>query len=144
MSIVRVNQMGPMRPHYNDWLFGIIPVLLGIIILLLVLIIAYLWFFHKNDDKQKTVKDESVNEPDNTNFDKIDVAIRLLNDNEKIIVQALVDSGGEMLQKDISSNLGLSRGQTHRSIQSLIERDMVIAENHFNTKKISLANWLEE
>jgi DNA-binding transcriptional regulator LsrR (DeoR family) len=47
-----------------------------------------------------------------------------------------------MLQKDISNELEMTRVQTHRAIQSLIERDIVTSEDHFNTKKITLADWL--
>ena len=73
---------------------------------------------------------------------KIDVALRLLNDNERLIVQALIDHGGEMLQKDISYELELTRVQTHRTVQSLIEREIVTTTDHYNTKKITLAEWL--
>ncbi|MCW4012066.1 MAG: hypothetical protein NWF07_03640 [Candidatus Bathyarchaeota archaeon] len=136
-----VNQMGPMHPYTDSWIIDIIPILLGLIIVLLVLIIVYLWINQNNDRKpEKIVETETVFE--NGSLDKIDVAIRLLTDNEKVIVQALIDNGGDMLQKDISTELGLSRVQTHRSIQSLIERDMVTAVDYFNTKKITLSKWL--
>lgn len=134
-----VNQMGPMHPYNNNWIIEIIPILLGLIIALLILIIVYLWINQNKDRKL-----EKIDEPESEtgNLDKIDVAIRLLNDNEKLIVQALIDNDGDMLQKDISTELGLSRVQTHRSIQSLIERDIVTTEDYFNTKKVTLSKWL--
>ncbi|MCB2171464.1 winged helix-turn-helix transcriptional regulator [archaeon] len=131
--------MGPMHPYNNNWIIEIIPILLGLIIALLILIIVYLWINQNKDRKL-----EKIDEPESEtgNLDKIDVAIRLLNDNEKLIVQALIDNDGDMLQKDISTELGLSRVQTHRSIQSLIERDIVTTEDYFNTKKVTLSKWL--
>ena len=136
-----VNQMGPMHPYNNNWIIEIIPILLGLIIALLILIIVYLWI-NQNKDRKLEKIDEHDSESETGNLDKIDVAIRLLNDNEKLIVQALIDNDGDMLQKDISTELGLSRVQTHRSIQSLIERDMVTTVDYFNTKKVTLSNWL--
>jgi len=133
--------MGPMHPYNNNWIIEIIPILLGLIIALLILIIVYLWI-NQNKDRKLEKIDEHDSESETGNLDKIDVAIRLLNDNEKLIVQALIDNDGDMLQKDISTELGLSRVQTHRSIQSLIERDMVTTVDYFNTKKVTLSNWL--
>lgn len=132
--------MGPMHPTYDSWVLEIIPILLGIIIALLLILIVYLWINQNNKQISKPQKKE-IN-PKNDAHEKIDIAIRLLNDNEKLIVQSLLDNGGEMLQKDISTELGLSRVQTHRSIQSLIERDMVTTEDYFNTKKVTLSKWL--
>lgn len=133
--------MGPMHPYNNNWIIEIIPILLGLIIALLILIIVYLWI-NQNKDRKLEKIDEPDSESETGNLDKIDVAIRLLNDNEKLIVQALIDNDGDMLQKDISTELGLSRVQTHRSIQSLIERDIVTTEDYFNTKKVTLSKWL--
>ena len=136
-----IEQMGPMHPYTDSWIIEIIPILLGFVIVLLVFIIVYLWI-NQNKDRNPEKINETESKFEAGNLDKIDVAIRLLNDNEKMIVQALIDNGGEMLQKDISTEQGLSRVQTHRSIQSLIERDMVTTEDYFNTKKVTLSNWL--
>ena len=136
-----VNQMGPMHPYTSSWITEIIPILLGLIIVLLILIIVYLWINQNNDRKPEKIS-ETESKSETGNLDKIDVAIRLLTENEKLIVQALIDNGGDMLQKDISTELGLSRVQTHRSIQSLIERDMVTTIDYFNTKKVTLSKWL--
>ena len=135
-----VDQMGQMMPHGDT---SGSTALLWIIIILLVIIIAYLWFTGGKRQPVKAIPvQDSQNETQSIETDKIDVALRLLNDHEKQIVQALIDNGGEMLQKDISYQLNLTRVQTHRAIQSLIERDIVTAEDHFNTKKITLRDWL--
>ena len=133
-----VQQMGPMGPHGDISGSSTTITLLWIIIILLVVIIVYLWYTGSRKQEKKT--EEPVEE--SIELDKIDVALRLLNDNEKLIVQALIDHGGEMLQKDISYELELSRVQTHRTVQSLIEREIVTTEDHYNTKKVTLAKWL--
>lgn len=109
--------------------------LLWVIIVLLVVIIIYLGY---NNQK----KEPSVVAPVSKDMDKIEVALRLLNPSEKLVVEALIEKGGEMLQKDIHYELDLSRVQAHRTVQSLTQRELVTVEDHFNTKKIVLADWL--
>jgi uncharacterized membrane protein len=136
----QVQQMGPMGPHGNGSTSGTVSALLLVIIILLLVIIVYLWYNNRRKDRQRAEEQAAEIEP--IESDKIEVALRLLNDNEKIIVQALLDHGGEMLQKDISYELELTRVQTHRAVQSLMERGIVITEDHYNTKKVTLAQWL--
>lgn len=131
-----VKQMAPMMPHDT----GANTALLWIIIFLLTVIIVYLWYTGGRKTTGKALKSEVCPEP--LEPGKIDVVLRLLNDHEKLVVQALLDHGGEMLQKDISYELGLTRVQTHRTIQSLLDREIVTTQDHYNTKKVTLAKWL--
>ena len=133
-----VQQMGPMGPHRDISGSSTTTTLLWVIIILLVVIIVYLWY----TGNRKNEKNAEKPVEDSIDLDKIDVALRLFNDNEKLIVQALIDHGGEMLQKDISYELELTRVQTHRTVQNLIEREIVTTEDHYNTKKVTLAKWL--
>jgi uncharacterized membrane protein len=130
-----VRQMGPMMPHDT----GANTTLLWIIITLLAVIIIYLWY---TGGRTRVTTIESEVNPEPIESPKIDVALRLLNDHERLVVQALIDHGGEMLQKDITYELGLTRVQTHRTVQSLIEREIVTTQDHYNTKKVTLAQWL--
>jgi hypothetical protein len=68
--------------------------------------------------------------------------LRILNDDEKTIIETLADEGGTMLQKDIRWKTGLSRVKTHRILFRLAKRGIVSAEKHYNTNKITLADWL--
>ncbi len=142
MEIVqRVSQMGQMMPYPNNGA-GTDNTLLWVIIILLLIIIAYLWY---TSSRKKAISTKPITETQKTEpieSDKIDIALRLLNENEKQIVEALIEHGGEMLQKDLTYELGLTRVQTHRAIQSLIDREIVTTEDHFNTKKVTLAEWL--
>ena len=114
--------------------------LLWVIIGLLTIIIAYLWYNGRERVLTELIPEEPVHYAAET--DKIDVAMKLLSPNERMVVEALVDNGGEMLQKDIHYDLGLSRVQAHRVVQGLTQRDIVTVEDHYNTKKVSLADWL--
>jgi len=70
--------------------------------------------------------------------------LRVLNDDEKKVIETLVAEGGTMLQKDIRWKTGLSRVKTHRILFRLAKRGIVSAEKHYNTNKIELADWLRK
>jgi uncharacterized membrane protein len=67
---------------------------------------------------------------------------RVLKDDERKIVELIMGSGGSMLQRDIARQSGFSRVKTHRILYRLSTRGIVVAEKHFNTYKIILADWL--
>jgi len=70
------------------------------------------------------------------------VALRLLEPDERRVVEALMSEGGTMLQKDISHELGFSRVKTHRVLVKLLRRGVVTAQKYYNTNRITLADWL--
>jgi len=72
----------------------------------------------------------------------LDAVLRVLNDDERKVIETLVAEGGTMLQKDIRWKTGLSRVKTHRILFRLAERGIVSAEKYYNTNKIVLADWL--
>ena len=73
----------------------------------------------------------------------IDAVLRVLNNEERKVVETLVTEGGTMLQKDIRWKTGFSRVKTHRILFRLAKRSIVSAEKYHNTNKIVLANWLK-
>ena len=72
----------------------------------------------------------------------LDAVLRVLNEEERKVIEALVAEDGTMLQKDIRWKTGLSRVKTHRILFRLAKRGIVSAEKHYNTNKITLADWL--
>ena len=74
----------------------------------------------------------------------LNAVLRVLNDDEKKVIETLVAEGGTMLQKDIRWKTGLSRVKTHRILFRLAKRGIVSAEKHYNTNKIELADWLRK
>ena len=72
----------------------------------------------------------------------LDAILRVLNEDERKVIETLVAEGGVMLQKDIRWKTGLSRVKTHRVLFRLAKRGIVSAEKYYNTNKITLANWL--
>jgi len=72
----------------------------------------------------------------------LDAVLRVLNDDERKVIETIVAEGGTMLQKDIRWKTGLSRVKTHRILFRLAKRGIVSTEKYYNTKKIALADWL--
>jgi len=72
----------------------------------------------------------------------LSAVLRVLNEDERNVVDTLVAEGGTMLQKDIRWKTGLSRVKTHRILFRLAKRGIVSAEKYYNTNRITLADWL--
>jgi len=72
----------------------------------------------------------------------LDAVLRVLNEDERKVIEALVAEDGTMLQKDIRWKTGLSRVKTHRILFRLAKRGIVSAEKYYNTNRITLADWL--
>ena len=72
----------------------------------------------------------------------LDAVLRVLNEDERKVIDTLVAEGGTMLQKDIRWKTDLSRVKTHRILLRLAKRGIVSAEKYYNTNRITLAEWL--
>ncbi|MHA2428326.1 MAG: DUF7343 domain-containing protein [Candidatus Hermodarchaeia archaeon] len=154
-----VQQHGPVfdTPDFQNYLF--IGLLLIAIVVIIFLLYRYVLPKHvegkfaetqepliaqksadqdRTDDKSE-IKQENASEQHES---RIEVALRLLAADERKVVQAIIDAQGTMLQKDISWNTGLSRVKTHRILEKLIQRGIVTSEKYYNTKKVTLAEWL--
>jgi len=73
---------------------------------------------------------------------RVEAALRVLGEDERRVVQVLMEAGGRMLQKEISWKTGFSRVKTHRVLVRLLRRGLVSAEKYYNTNRITLADWL--
>jgi uncharacterized membrane protein len=115
-----------------------------ILVVLLLLVVMVLLLYRQPRPARAEEPEIEAKADESGSGDKLEVALRLLDENERRVVEALVAEGGSMLQKDISVDLGFSRVKTHRVVQGLIKRGLVTAEEHFNTNKVTLVNWLME
>ena len=118
-------------------------ILLVVLIVLLVLIVVYFIFFPKLASVASSASIQPEVEEMKEENRNLEVAYRLMEPDEKRLVEALVEAGGSMLQKDISYKLEISRVKTHRILVKLINRGIVTAEKQFNTNNIKLAGWLQ-
>ena len=164
-SLVAYNRQQHGPPNGSETLLWIsVPV----IIIIGIVVILYLyrsWFPRLNsiqsssDWKDHVIQqiDTGTSSPsestdletieENTRTDKaasLDVVLRLLETDERKVVEALLESDGSMLQKDISWKTGFSRVKTHRVLARLIRRDVVTSEKYYNTNRITLSNWIQQ
>jgi hypothetical protein len=103
--------------------------------------VVYTLVFPEISEKRPVVKDSYLpaveqQEP------AIAAVLRVLSEEERKVIEAVVAEGGMMLQKDIRWKTGLSRVKTHRILYRLAEREIVSVEKYYNTNKITLADWL--
>ena len=67
------------------------------------------------------------------------LVLRLLTGDERTMFRAVVDNGGEALQKDLIVKLKWSDAKVSRVIDRLIEKGVVSKERHGSTNKVKIA-----
>ena len=145
-----VSQMGPMGGHMNqpDYTLVIVATVSIAIIAFSVILLLFprLQGLASTESIRPAIEgDEPGGDDGNASRGRaVEVAMRLLEPDEKGVVEALVAAGGSMLQKDISHELEFSRVKTHRVLVRLLKRGVVTAEKHYNTNRIELVDWLRE
>jgi uncharacterized membrane protein len=139
-------------------------IILVALVLLVVVILVYLFLFPslkrvkaaeavktlereeapaEKKPEQAATQDQAVEEAvDPMEKVRVEAALRVLTDDERKVIEAVMEADGEMLQKEISWKTGYSRVKTHRVLVKLLRRGLVTAEKHFNTNRIRLADWL--
>ncbi len=129
--------MGAGTPRSIWLVFFAVPLVVAVAVL------AYALAFPELSGEKPREKPSSVPTVEKGEF-ALDAVLRVLNDDEKKVIETLVAEDGTMLQKDIRWKSGLSRVKTHRILFRLAKRGIVSAEKHYNTNKITLADWLIE
>ena len=119
----------------NQQLYIWIPVLI-VPTTFLIGLLAYLVLFPEIKEKSSTEKALPRKQQ------SLEAVMRILKDDEKKVIELLVNAGGKMLQSDISRKTGFTRVKTHRILYRLSTREIVNAKKYFNTYEITLADWL--
>jgi len=145
-AAMQYGMMGPMNGGggYQALFVVVILLLLGVILLLFLRQRPAVVEAREPETKTEAKAEVKGDESEVGSEDKLEVALRLLDENERRVVEALVAKGGSMLQKDISYELGFSRVKAHRVVQSLAKRGLVTTQEHFNTNRVALVDWLRE
>ena len=116
-------------------------IVVAVPLVIAVLIVGYAIVF-----PDLTKKNPESSHPPNTGYEQdksaYDAVLRVLKKDEATVIEALSNEGGVMLQKDIRWKTGYSRVKIHRILTRLAERGIVSATKHYNTNKITLADWL--
>lgn len=147
-----VSQMGPNNPNrpMGFHMFqGYTPfyIMLGMFFVAIAFMLYYFPWLEKvktSKDIHEIVEMSDLKVSEKNHSHSLDVALRLLNDDERRVIMAILEAGGTMLQKEISSELDISRVKTHRILVRLIQRGAVTAQKYYNTNKITIAKWLRD
>ena len=147
--LAAVSQRGPMGGHMTQPDFSLLIVATASIVMIAVSVILLLFPRLQGMASTESIRpvierEEPKGVEDNNESKAVEVAMRLLEPDEKRVMEAIVEAGGEMLQKDISHETGFSRVKTHRVLVRLIRRGVVTAEKYYNTNRIEVAGWLNE
>jgi uncharacterized membrane protein len=144
-----VSQMGNMGGHMNQPEYTLIIVATASIVIIAVSVILLLFPRLQGMASTESIRpviesEEPAGVEDNNGRKAVEVAMRLLEPDEKRVMEAIVAAGGSMLQKDLSHELGFSRVKIHRVLVRLIRRGVVTAEKYYNTNRIEVADWLND
>ncbi|MCP8304594.1 MAG: hypothetical protein H3Z50_03870 [archaeon] len=120
-----------MGAQINIW----IPVVI-VPVTFMIGLLAYLFIFP--DIEQKPSTETTLPREQRS----LEAVLRVLKDDEKKVVELLMNAGGKMLQRDISRKTGFTRVKTHRILYRLSTRGIVTAKKYYNTYQIALADWL--
>jgi uncharacterized membrane protein len=131
----RSHRMGVEVPQSFWFVLFVVPLVVVVVVL------GYALVFPELTD-EKTKKKPSSMPTVEKGESALGAVLRVLNEDEKKVIETLVAGGGKMLQKDIRWKTGLSRVKTHRILHRLAKRGIVSAEKYYNTNKITLADWL--
>lgn len=129
--------MGAEIPRSFWLVLFVVPLVVAVAVL------GYALVFPELGEKKPDGKSSSVPEVEKGES-ALNAVLRVLNEDERKVIEILVAEGGTMLQKDIRWKTGLSRVKTHRILFRLAERGIVSAEKYYNTNKITLADWLKK
>jgi len=145
-----VMQRGPMGGHMGQPDYGSVIVATALIVIIAVAVMLLMFPRLQGITSTESIRpvveiqEEEAPVEDDQMMRGIEVAMRLLEPDEKRVVEAVTAAGGTILQKDISHETGFSRVKTHRVLVRLIRRGVVTAEKYYNTNRIEIADWLRE
>jgi len=120
-----------MGPQFIVW----IPMVM-VPVTFMIGLLAYLALFPEIE--QKFVAEKALSREQQSR----EAVLRVLKDDEKKVVELLMNVGGTMLQSEIGRKTGFSRVKTHRILYRLSARGVVTAKKYYNTYQISVAEWL--
>jgi uncharacterized membrane protein len=142
------------RASYSPSNVGLIAV--SVIVIVAALMIATFWnryeplppsMIPKEADSEKHAEPEPALELVRERVEEISpdaaashnyLVLRLLTGDERTMYKALMDSGGEALQKDLILRTKMSNAKVSRVLDRLAEKDIITKERHGATNKVRI------
>jgi DNA-binding MarR family transcriptional regulator len=133
-----------MIPNYILWLS---------MILVVILVVPISYYFISKNLEEKMEKnlnaisklvDSKKNEDQNSKTYGNGNLLRLLNPNEKIVIEYVIKKNYPILQSEISRMEGMTKLKAHRAVKELQNKGLIKLETHGKTNKISLNEDLKD
>lgn len=127
----------PIPFEYRMWLS---PVFL----IIAIVPISYYLISKKLENNMKAMlkiigKNNIKTNKNSTDIINKDALLKLLNFNERKVLECLIRGKGKVLQSDISHMQGMNKLKTHRAIRNLEMKGVIRTENRGKTKTITLS-----
>jgi predicted transcriptional regulator len=136
-----------MIPNYLLWLSMILMIII-------IVPISYYFVSKKLEEKMEknlnaitklmyhkttsSPKEEKIKLTNNKNI------LKLLNPNEKKVVEKIIENKGDVLQSEISRMESMTKLKTHRAVKELERKGIIKLEQHGKTNKIILSEDIKD
>ena len=132
----------PIPIEYRLWLSPLLVVIA-------IVPISYYLISKKVENNMKVMlkligKNNVKTNKNSTNIINKDAIIKLLNFNERKVMERLIKKKGEVLQSEISHIEGMNKLKTHRAIKNLEMKGVIKTENRGKTKLIVLSKEIKD
>jgi DNA-binding HxlR family transcriptional regulator len=77
-------------------------------------------------------------------LESVSMAMRILREPAKKILEILVKKGGEILQNDLCLETNFSKAKISRTLRELEARNIISRKQYGSTKKIVLSDWMKK
>ena len=102
----------------------------------------------ESDDKDgkegEQVKLDTDAEKDEIEKSSKNIILKILNHNERKILEFLIEKNGKAMQSELSKNGGMTKLNVHRAVKTLEQKGVVVIESHGMTNRIILSDDLKE
>ena len=102
---------------------------------------------NSNMEQNKEIDRKIKHKSDNSDPLKTDskaIVMKILNPNERKLLQKLTEKDGSIFQSELSKNGSMTKLNVHRAVKSLEQKGVVIIENHGMTNQIVISKEMKE
>jgi len=92
----------------------------------------------KEEKAPEPVEEKEARPPEEVAVEENYLVLRLLSGDERTMFKAIMDSGGEALQKDLIQRTKMSNAKVSRVLEKLEQKGVVSKERHGSTNKIRI------
>lgn len=91
-----------------------------------------------DDSSPEPVEEKALRPPEEVAVEESYLVLRLLSGDERTMFKAVMDSGGEALQKDLIQRTKMSNAKVSRVLEKLEQKGVVSKERYGSTNKVKI------